>query len=104
MATAMTKEFFEAEVLQADEPVLVDFWADWCGPCRMIAPIVEEVAQEMEGKVKVYKVNIDEEPGLAQEYGVMSIPTLILFKNGAPAGTTVGVVPKEEIITMIENG
>lgn len=92
-----TKDNFDSEVLGAAQPVLVDFWASWCGPCRMFAPIVEEFAAEQAGKVTVGKVNIDEEPELANRFGVMSIPTAILFKGGEAAGTLVGVQPKEAL-------
>lgn len=104
MAKDITKNNFEQEVLKSDKPVLVDFWAEWCGPCRMVGPIVDEVAEEVRDKAKVFKVNIDKEPSLAQEYGVMSIPTLIVFKNGEEVGKSVGVVSKEKIISLIEDG
>lgn len=97
----ITKENFETEVMQSDLPVLVDFWADWCGPCRMFSPIVDEFAQENEGKVKVGKINVDEQPDLAGRYGVMSIPTAILFKNGEIASTLVGVQPKSALEGLI---
>ena len=85
---------FQSEVLEAAEPVVVDFWAEWCGPCKMIAPILDEISTELAGKVKVVKVNIDEEPDLACRYGVMSIPTIILFKDGEPAAAAIGAQPK----------
>jgi len=93
----LTKDNFETEVLKSDKPVLVDFWASWCGPCKMLAPTISEIAEENEGKVKVGKVNVDEEPELAQKFGIASIPTVILFKNGQPEGTSIGFVPKERI-------
>ena len=80
----ITEENFENEVLNSDKPVLVDFWAQWCGPCRMLGPIIEEIANDYEGKVKVGKVNVDEQPNLASKYGIASIPTVIVFKNGKP--------------------
>ena len=96
-AITLTKDNFQEEAVKSELPVLIDFWASWCGPCRMVSPIVEELAEELAGTVKVGKVNVDEEGELAAEYGVMSIPTLILLKNGAVAATTVGARPKEDI-------
>lgn len=96
----ITKENFETEVLQANKPVLVDFWAAWCGPCRALSPVVDEIASEREDVV-VGKINVDEQPELAQQFGVMSIPTLIVFKNGQAAEKSVGVVPKENILAML---
>jgi len=97
----ITKSNFESEVLNSSIPVLVDFWATWCGPCRMIAPIVEEIAHEYEGKLKVGKVNVDEEQDLAVEYNIASIPTLLLFKDGKPEKAMLGYRPKDEIIRAL---
>ena len=98
----LTRSNFQAEVLESDKPVLVDFWATWCGPCRMVAPIVAQIAQEQEGVVKVGKVNVDEEPGLAGQFGISSIPTLMVFKNGELVNTAVGVRPKEQIEALLK--
>ncbi|KQS87734.1 MULTISPECIES: thioredoxin [unclassified Rhizobium] len=94
---------FQDEVLNASEPVIVDFWAEWCGPCKMIAPSLEEISNEMAGKVKVAKVNIDENPEIAAQYGVRSIPTLAMFKAGEVADIKVGAAPKTALTTWISN-
>jgi thioredoxin 1 len=102
MATVTTdNSSFANDVLQASEPVVVDFWAEWCGPCKMIAPALEEIATELEGKVKIAKVNIDENPELAAQYGVRSIPTLMIFKGGAVADMKVGAAPKTALASWI---
>ena len=97
----ITSENFEQEVLKAAQPFVIDFWASWCGPCKMFSPIVDEFAEENEGKVKVGKVNIDDEPDLASRFGVMSIPTAILFKNGQAVQSMVGVQPKAKLEEMV---
>lgn len=101
MMTEITKENFESEVRNAATPVLVDFWADWCGPCRMLSPVVEQLSNQYAGRVKFGKVNVDEQPQLATSYGVQSIPTLVLFKDGRVADSSIGVVPKEQIESML---
>ena len=98
----LTKNNFRDEVLNSDIPVLVDFWATWCGPCRMVAPIVEEIADEYDGRIKVGKGNVDEEPELAMQFRVASIPTLMVFKNGQLVNTAVGYRPKADILALFE--
>lgn len=100
MEIELTAENFNEEVLESQLPVLVDFWATWCGPCRMMAPIVEEIAAEYDGKVTVGKVNVDDEPELANAFDIDSIPTLMVFKNGEVAGTLVGLRKKEDIVAL----
>jgi thioredoxin 1 len=94
MATTVTEQSFEEEVLQSDKPVIVDFWAEWCGPCHAVAPVLDRIVEESNGDLKLVKVNIDEQPALSQRFGVQSIPTMILFKNGEPAAAAIGAQPK----------
>lgn len=103
MAQQFTDGDFEQEVLKSDLPVLVDFWAVWCGPCRAIAPIIEELSTELEGKVKIGKVDVDANPVIASQYGIRSIPTMLIFKNGAVVEQMVGAMPKQEIVKMLNN-
>ena len=102
MADAITAADFDAIIGASDKPVLVDFWASWCGPCRALGPIVEQVGEEMADRLTVYKCNVDEEGSLAQRFGIMSIPTLILFKGGEAAHTMVGGMPKAELVAELE--
>ena len=103
MATVkVTDSSFDADVLKSSEPVVVDFWAEWCGPCRMIGPALEEISNEMAGRVKIAKVNVDENPQIASQYGIRSIPTLMLFKNGKHVDTKVGASPKGDLAKWIQ--
>jgi thioredoxin 1 len=97
MANAVTEQSFDEEVLQSDKAVLVDFWAEWCGPCHAVSPILDKIAEEHSDELKLVKVNIDENQSLAQRYGVMSIPMMVLFKDGQPAAQTIGAQPKGAI-------
>jgi thioredoxin 1 len=100
--TEITQATFQTEVLQSDVPVLVDFWAPWCGPCRMVSSVVDEVAQDYAGRLKVVKVNTDEQPGIASNYGIRSIPTLMVFMNGEKVEQLVGAVPKSTLANTVE--
>lgn len=97
----LNKDNFEKEVMKAEVPVLIDFWANWCGPCRMMSPVIDKIAEEMGDKVKVCKVNVDENHELAEKYEIMTIPAFIIVKNGAETGRTIGVQPKEDILKLI---
>ena len=100
---AVTDQSFSTDVLEADGPVLVDFWAEWCGPCRMIAPALEDIANDLDGKLTVAKVNIDENPDAPAKYGVRGIPTMLLFKNGEVVAQKVGAAPKSQIQAWVES-
>lgn len=101
-AAAVTDETFEQEVIESTVPVLVDFWAPWCGPCRMVAPVVDEIAEQYAGQVKVVKVNTDDNPSVASKYGIRSIPTLMIFKGGQRVDMVVGAVPKTTLASTLE--
>jgi len=94
MATAVTAETWDAEVLRSNKPVIVDFWAEWCGPCHAVAPVLDRIVEERSGEVRLVKLNIDEEQEIAQRYGIASIPTMILFRDGEPAAAAIGAQPK----------
>jgi thioredoxin 1 len=98
-----TEDNFKSEVLESSQPVLVDFWAEWCGPCKMIAPAIEELANEFDGKAKIAKLNVDDEQGVAMEYGIRSIPTLLFFQNGRVVDQVVGAQPKETLAKKLES-
>jgi len=98
----LSDDSFEQEVLQSDLPVLVDYWAEWCGPCKMIAPLLDEIAGEYQGKLKVSKLNIDENSGTPPQYGIRGIPTLMIFKNGSAAATKVGALSKGQLLEFID--
>lgn len=102
METIVTKNNFEAEVIKSEIPVIVDFWATWCGPCRMIAPILEDIANENVGKIKVAKINVDEEMELAMQFKIEAIPTLLIFKNGNLVNKALGLLAKEEILALVK--
>ena len=100
---AVTDDSFESDVLQSDKPVLVDYWAEWCGPCKMIAPILEEIAPDYSGKIKIAKLNIDDNPNTPPKYGIRGIPTLMLFKDGAVDATKVGALSKSQLTAFIDD-
>jgi thioredoxin 1 len=97
MATDVTEQTWQDEVISSDKPVIVDFWAEWCGPCHAVAPVLDRIAEERQDELRVVKVNIDEEQGLAQRYGIASIPTIVLFKDGEPAAAAIGAQPKSAL-------
>src|ERR671935_1340423 len=107
MADTITESTFQEEVLDSEQPVLVDFWAEWCGPCHAVGPILDQIAEERADELRLVKVNIDEEPALAQRYGIVSIPTIVLFRNGEPAAAAIGAQPKtalERSLGLSTNG
>ena len=107
MSTAVTTATFEQEVLQSDKPVIVDFWAEWCGPCHAVSPVLDRIAEERAGELRLVKVNVDEEQDLMLRYGIQSIPTIVLFKDGAPAAAVIGAQPKGAIergLGLSQNG
>ena len=97
MTTAVTEQTWEQEVLQSEKPVIVDFWAEWCGPCHAVAPVLDRIAEERSEELRLVKLNIDEEPSIASRYGIASIPTIVLFKDGEPAAAAVGAQPKSSL-------
>jgi thioredoxin 1 len=99
----VTDDSFESEVLQSSQPVLIDYWAEWCGPCKMIAPVLDDIASEYDGKLKVVKLNIDENPNTPPRYGIRGIPTLMLFKDGEVEATKVGAVSKSQLVAFIDS-
>ena len=106
MGTEVTETTFERDVLESDRPVIVDFWADWCGPCHLVAPVLDQIAEERSDELRLAKVNIDEQPGLAVRYGVQSIPAIVLFRDGRPAAAAIGAQPKkalEKALGLVES-
>jgi len=102
MSMTFTQDNFESEVLQSSVPVLIDFWAPWCGPCKVVGPIIDEIAEEYDGSIKVGKVNVDDEPALAEKHGIVSIPTLVVYKDGQLAGQKSGAAPKNDIVALFK--
>jgi thioredoxin 1 len=103
MTHKITDQSFKEEVAESNQPVLVDFWAEWCGPCRQLSPVIDSISEEMSGKLKVTKINIDDNPETPQKFGVRGIPTLMLFKNGKVVGTKVGAIPKSTLVEWIDS-